>query len=87
MATRKVTDLTDAEKQEFSALLVKFFQEKSISLDSLVVDVSGIENPGEELSSNTKTSLSYRAGCWTCQNPPPNPADPCAPWGLCWGYR
>lgn len=87
MANRQVTDLTDAEKQELSALLAKFFQDKSISLDSVVVDVLKKVDSSEQLSPTTKTSLSFRAGCRTCQNPPPNPADPCSPWGLCWSYR
>lgn len=84
MADRPVTELTDAEKKEFSDLLAKFFEDKSISTQSLVVDIATKINPKEDLSSTTQTSLYCRWGCWPCQNPPPNP---CSPWGLCWDCR
>ncbi|KAI9132860.1 hypothetical protein [Acaryochloris sp. CCMEE 5410] len=87
MADRPVTELTDGEKKELSALLGKFFKDKSISTKALVVDVSTKADPDEKLSRTTKTSLFCRWGCWACQNPPPNPLDPCSPWGLCWDCR
>ncbi|BDM78809.1 hypothetical protein AM10699_16780 [Acaryochloris marina MBIC10699] len=87
MDDRPVTELTDGEKKELTALLSKFFQEKSIDTKSLIVDVSTKVDRDEELSSSTKTKLFCRWGCWSCQGPGPFPGDPCFPWGKCWDCR
>lgn len=87
----KLNELKDSEKKELTdeltALLSKFFQDKSIDLESTVVDLSMKSDSKETLSLSTSTSLFCRWGCYSCSGSGPSPTDPCRHWNLCWGCR